>query len=213
MKPRLLDTYCGVGGSSEGYARAGFDVIGVDLHPQPNFPFRFIQGDAVDYIRQHGHEYDAIHASPPCQAYTWSNHKANRDNYPKLIAPTREALVASGRPYVLENVPDAKRELVDPVLLCGAMFGLRVIRHRLFEVNFPMDQPAHERHVGSVKTGEYVTVAGHWAGLDTYRRAMGISWAKDRHEVAEALPPAYTEYIGCVLRRVLLNWPEGRIVR
>ena len=123
-----------------GYSRAGFEVVGVDIAAQPRYPFEFIQGDAIEYVKEHGHEYDAIHASPPCQAYT-NAQKIMRNDHPELLEPTREALNATGLPWVIENVPGAP--LIEPIELCGGMFGLRTYRHRLFESSHALTAPAH----------------------------------------------------------------------
>jgi DNA (cytosine-5)-methyltransferase 1 len=131
---KLLDTYCGAGGCAVGYHRAGFEVVGVDINPQPRFPFEFHQGDAIEYIREHGHEFDVIHASPPCQRFSEATPMERRDKHPDLIAPTREAMQATGKPYVIENVENARAELANPVKLCGTMFGLPIWRHRYFEI-------------------------------------------------------------------------------
>lgn len=209
---KLLDLFCSAGGAGAGYARAGFEVTGVDIDPQPRYPYRFVQADALEYLREHGHEYDAIHASPPCQRYSRLAHMPGRReqilaDYPDLVGPVRELLQATGKPYIIENVPDAP--LRDPITLCGAMFpGLRVFKHRGFEVNFPVPQPTHPKHPGTVKPkgtgakmalwvntpGAWVTVAGHLFSLPVGRAAMGIDWM-NRHELAEAIPPAFTRYI------------------
>lgn len=202
MKPRLLDTFCKAGGAGAGYARAGFEVTGVDIEPQPRYPYAFTQGDAIEYILAHGHEYDVIHASPPCQAYTKSakEWRGKRKAYPDLIKATRSALISTGRPYVIENVPGAP--LLDPTTLCGLMFGLLTIRHRLFETNFTWEAPEHPathplqvRMGRPVKEGEYIQVVGHFSGASYARKAMGIEWMTIA-ELAQAIPPAYTEWIG-----------------
>lgn len=200
-RPRLLDLFCGAGGASMGYHRAGFAVTGVDLHPQKHYPFAFIQADALAYLARHGHEYDAIAASPPCQGYSQTKTIWNR-NYPKLIGPTRDGLRASGKPYVIENVPGAWRAMEAPVTLCGTMFGKRLYRHRLFEANRQLAVPDHDAHIAPcAKVGrpptahEYLTVAGHFASVDLAREVMGIDWM-NRGELAQAIPPDYTEYIG-----------------
>ena len=190
-----------------GYARAGFEVIGVDIHPQPNYPFYQHTMDALTFLRMVEHPqkyYDVIHASPPCQAYSWSAKRWTEVERDDLVAPTRDLLRATGLLYVIENVVGAP--LISPIRLCGEMFGLDVIRHRLFESNVPMVEPPHPKHRGTVKDGTYVTVAGHGGdnikgrgGRAAKQRAMGIDWMTDV-ELNEAIPPAYTEWIG---RRLL----------
>ena len=139
---RLLDLFCGAGGASEGYRRAGFEVVGVDINPQPSYPFEFHQGDALAFLRKHGREFDAIHASPPCQAYTSMRHlgKTAGDGAPKLVEPVRRLLRLSRVPFVIENVVGSP--LINPQVLCGSMFGLGVRRHRLFETSFVFRHPA-----------------------------------------------------------------------
>jgi DNA (cytosine-5)-methyltransferase 1 len=206
VKPRLLDLFCCAGGAGTGYARAGFDVYGVDLNPQPNYPFSFRQCDALIYLKTMAYRFDAIHASPPCQDYTSLKNQHGND-WPRLIEPVRELLDQIGRPYVIENVMGARKEMVDPITLCGEMFGLGVIRHRLFETNWGLEAPAHRKHRGKVRgwrhgeyfDGPYVAVYGEGGGKGTvaeWQEAMGIDWTSDRRELAEAIPPAYTEYIG-----------------
>lgn len=131
-KPRLLDLFCKAGGAGYGYWQAGFDVVGVDIEPQKRYPFTFIQADALEYLARHGGEYDAIHASPPCQAFSKMKNpdKAHRKAHPDLVDPVRELLMRTGRPYIIENVPGAP--LLSPVTLCGSQFGLKVYRHRVF---------------------------------------------------------------------------------
>lgn len=197
---RLLDLYCGAGGAARGYADAGFEVVGVDIAPQPNYPFTFFQADALDFLAWGCSDFDAIHASPPCQAFSLAQRIRNRD-HPDLVAATREALIQTGKPYVIENVVGAP--LRDPVLLCGAMFpGLRVYRHRLFEASFPLDVPEDPGHYWPLCKmgrppikGEFVHVVGNFSGVQYARDAMGIPWMT-RNELREAIPPAYTHYIG-----------------
>lgn len=214
----VLDTYCCGGGMGMGYYLAGFDVVGVDIDPQPAYPFEFHQADAVEYIREHGHEYDLIHGSPPCQDYSNLN-AYNHKDYPRLIEPTRQAMRAAGRPYVIENVEVAGRELIDPVTLCGAMFGLRVYRHRAFETDWGLTAPAHPAHTarcqrnGYLPTTEkpFMSIHGGKHSKAWQRAAadaMGMPWIKisedarrpdiDRgiREVCEAIPPAYAKWIG-----------------
>lgn len=193
-----------------GYAHAGFDVVGVDLAPQPRYPFEFHQADAIAFVRDHWQEFDAIHASPPCQAYSTAT--KDHSKHPDLYAPTRDALLATGLPYVIENVEGAP--LRDPVMLCGTMFpGLRVIRHRLFESNVTLTVPEHpakhplvfthdrrKAHHGRLdQDTAFVQVTGGGnATVANKRAAMGIDWMTGR-ELNEAIPPAYTEFLGSQL--------------
>ena len=131
-KPKALDLYCKAGGTSMGLHRAGFEVTGVDIEPQKRYPFEFVLGDALEYCAQHGHEFDLVVAGPPCQLYSVTASLSN-GNHPDLVGPTREALIATGKPYIIENVPGSP--LINPLVLCGTMFGLALIRHRLFENN------------------------------------------------------------------------------
>lgn len=209
MKPRLLDLFCGAGGASAGYARAGFEVIGVDIRPQPHYPFEFHQADALTFSLE---GFDAIHASPPCQ---WHS-KTRKILEGKSLTPrwrgdeiTRIRERLAGHLYVIENVPGAP--LLDPVTLCGEMFGLRVIRHRLFESSWSLRQLPHRPHRGTTNShrgysrgGYYITVGGHNYNPHDGRVAMDISWMKYRDgELNEAIPPAYTAYIGQQLLKVL----------
>lgn len=210
MRPRLLDLFCGAGGCSVGYARAGFDVVGVDIEPQPDYPFEFVQMDALDWIRNGGMHYDAIHASPPCQAYTALTKGTNQGrSYLPLIGAVRSLLdwrTAGSVPYIIENVQgsDLRRDLT----LCGEMFGLGVIRHRYFEIHGArVAQPEHKPHRGRVSgyrhgewfDGPYFAVYGNGGGkgsVPQWQAAMGIDWTANRKSIAEAIPPAYTEHIG-----------------
>ena len=220
---RLLDLFCGAGGCSVGYHRAGFtDVVGVDLHPQPNYPFDFVRGDALEYLREHGGEFDAVHASPPCQRYTVGRHiHGSGDRHPDLVAECRGLLEEVGVPWVIENVPGSP---VGGVTLCGLMFGLRVIRHRLFESSFLLLSPPHPRHPRHLTTGTLtarrggrgngystgegglVCVAGNNFVREAGAAAMGIDWMGTRRELANAIPPAYTEFVG----RQLLDHVRSR---
>lgn len=203
-----------------GYHRAGFDVVGVDIEPQPNYPFEFIQADIMEFIDEHGYEFDAIHVSPPCQAHS-SLTKGNRgregwqDNHVDLIPAVRQALIGTGKPYVIENVEAARGALHEPFRLCGLSFGLKVFRHRQFEVTFPIvvpDHPSHRGHRvagwrhGKKYDGDMVAVYGEGGGkgsVNEWQGAMGIDWTGTRKELAEAIPPAYTEYIGKFLMDAL----------
>lgn len=189
-----------------GYHRAGFDVTGVDIDPQPRYPFRFVLGDALEYLEEHGHEYDVIHASPPCQEFSPTKALPNVGDYPNLIEPVRQLLLAAGKPYVIENVPAAP--LHNPLLLCGSMFGLALRRHRAFESRPPIWFPpgpcqcrhlytASHRGYSAFKNGATaITVAGNNYPLADGLEAMGIDWMATRDELSEAIPPAYTEFIG-----------------
>lgn len=208
-RPLLLDLFCCAGGAGVGYQRAGFDVIGVDIVTRLNNPSPFLQADAMTLDPKFIAMFDAIHASPPCQSYSdLAKRNRNGHEWPRLVEPVREMLVRSGRPYVIENVEGAP--LLNPVVLCGTMFpGLRVLRHRLFETNFPLRAPAHPKHpkVHTFdkrkshfgKTDEWrdfvqVTGGGN-STLAAARDAMGIDWMT-KGELNEAIPPAYTEYVG-----------------
>lgn len=210
MRPRLLDLCCGVGGASVGYARAGFDVVGWDVAPQPDYPYEFNLGDVLDVLsdRDYIEGFDAVHVSPPCQGYTMMN-SGHRDEWPRLIEPVRDALKGSTVPYVIENV--ASSPLRRDVVLCGEMFGLGVIRHRVFELgNWEAVKPAHVRHRGRVNgmrhgqwfTGPYFAVYGDGGGKGTvaqWQQAMGVTWTDSRRSIAESIPPAYTAWIGSQL--------------
>lgn len=213
-RPLILDLYCGAGGAGVGYHRAGWDVVGVDINPQPSYPFTFYQSDALEFLRDYGLHFDAAHASPPCQHYTAlaMGTNDNQDDYPDLIPPTRDLLIASGMPYVIENVPPAP--LHNPITLCGEMFGLGVIRHRKFESNMLLLQPSHPRHRGRVagwrhgakSEGPYLAVYGRGGdkgNVSQRQTAMGIDWMTGLDELAESIPPAYTELIGAQLLGVM----------
>lgn len=208
MKYKLLDLFCCAGGAGKGYHDAGFEVTGVDIDPMPRYPFEFFQGDALEFLAAHGHEYDVIHASPPCQAFTEAQRLQN-NSHPDFITPLRPMLKALGKPYIIENVPGAPLE--DPIMLCGAMFDLRVYRHRLFESNIDLVVPEHPEHVhrqckmGRMpKDDEFIQVVGHFSGVQKARDAMGIQWMT-RDELREAIPPAYTEYLGRQVMDYLLR--------
>lgn len=209
-RPKLLDLFCGAGGAAMGYHRAGFDVIGVDIAPQPDYPFEFYQGDALAFLIAHGRNFAARHASPPCQASCALTKGTNRGReYEQLIPKTRDLLAAIGGPSVIENVQGS--ELRRDLTLCGEMFGLDVIRHRYFEIDgFTAERPAHKPHRGRVRgwrhgtyyDGPYVAVYGEGGGKGSvaeWQAAMGIDWTDDRKAIAEAIPPAYTEHIGAQL--------------
>lgn len=203
-RPLLLDLYCGAGGAARGYQMAGFKVVGVDNQPQKRYCGDvFVQADALEYLRNNHHLYTAFHASPPCQGYILAG-IADKHKHFKLIEPTRDLLLEIGKPYVIENVMDAP--LRDPVVLNGLIFDLMVLRDRKFETNWPLPQPALPPFTGKVTKmgrkpapGEYICVTGHFTDVQYARTAMGISWMT-RDELAQAIPPAYTHYIGEHLR-------------
>lgn len=231
-RPKILDLYCSAGGAAMGYHRAGFDVYGADIEPQPHFPFAFHQGDAIVILAnllrgrsiQFRHvdgtiealslaDFDAIHASPPCQAYSITKH-THKNSHPELVPPTRWLLRKTALPFIIENVPGAP--LRDPLILCGSMFHLRATdvdgselalrRHRLFESNLWLMPPGGCYHDGTPIGGVY------GGGSSSRRRAterrggyvpvaavsrvlLGIDWM-NRDELAQSIPPAYTEWIG-----------------
>lgn len=221
---KLLDLFCKAGGCSVGYHRAGFEVTGVDIEPQPNYPFKFIQMDAIEFLKtQDLSKYDVITASPPCQKYSGIQGLAQARNggykeHVDLVDPTRELLIKSGKPYVIENVVGAP--LINPITLCGSMFpGLKVYRHRLFESNVYLMQPPHVPHRDSTPSAGngispkgFISICGTGGVrgmkaqeiIDYWSMAMGIDWM-NRKELAQAIPPAFTEYIGLQLMNQLLR--------
>ncbi|WP_405149498.1 hypothetical protein OG589_14730 [Sphaerisporangium sp. NBC_01403] len=210
MKPRMLDLYCCQGGATRGYQLAGFHVTGVDIDPQPRYcGEQFIQADAIDFLRTRRdwirETFTMAGASPPCQRYTraW---KIQQREHPDLIGPTREALEDVGLPYVIENVEEARSELRNPIMLCGAMpeFGLRTYRHRLFEAGggLVLAQPDHPVHTAPLtkmgrprKPGEMAHYVGNFSGVQEARDDMGMPWA-NRDGLRECIPPVYAEYVG-----------------
>lgn len=201
VKPRLLDLFCGAGGASMGYCRAGFEVEGVDIKPQPHYPFKFYRADALEFCLE---GYDAYSASPPCQEHSTASGKRRKHPIPywkrDCLAETREMLVATGKPFVIENVASAP--MFNYIKLYGTMFGLKVIRERWFELHgfdmllliSPIKPKAPVQKLG------YSTVvgggcAGRGIKLETWQGAMGIDWMS-KAELTQAIPPAYTEYIG-----------------
>lgn len=213
MAVKCLDLFCCGGGAAAGYAAAGMIVTGVDIEPQPNYPFAFVQSDAIEYLKKHGGEFDFIHASPPCQGY--SSHVVSRSSKwvphlgkdePRLIDAVREVLLRLGKPFVIENVMGARNDMRTDLLLCGTMFGLPISRHRIFETSFEIAQPNHPKCKGVAKSfaeirgWEYrdmsVTGKGRRAGTaDRWKEILGIEHAMSQHQLAEAIPPAYTRYI------------------
>ena len=236
---KCLDLFSGAGGAGEGYRRAGFDVTAVDIRPMPHNPHRFIQADALAFVRDHGREFDFIHASPPCQAHTSLKSMPNAKKHIDMIPQTRELLIATGKPWVIENVPGAP--LRSPFTLCGTMFGLGVgdaelRRHRLFETNWYclLDMVcrhckptvgvygdsagiSHTRREAAERRRVIGVYGGHGrdrrriANTQNYstadrRTAMGIDWMTGA-ELSQAIPPAYTEWIGRRVMATLANSP------
>jgi DNA (cytosine-5)-methyltransferase 1 len=214
-RPKLLDLFCCEGGAGTGYHRAGFDVVGVDITTQPRYPFDFVQFDAIAYVLAYGDQFDAIHASPPCQRY--STMTADPEAHPDLIGLTRTALQQIGKPYVIENVAGAASELDHPVMLCGSGFGLGVRRHRLFESNVPLwGMPCV--HGTDVPVGVYgnrkegSTIPRRPDGTSRGARAQserqasealgGVEWMS-WHGMRECIPPIYAQHIGEQLMEAL----------
>ncbi|MFJ8060829.1 SAM-dependent methyltransferase [Streptomyces sp. NPDC096142] len=202
-RPRLLDLFCCQGGAGKGYDDAGFDVTGVDIRPQPRYPYRFVQADAISFVLEHGTEFDFIHASPPCQ-HDSDCQRIQGNTHPDLIAPTRAALDTTGRPWVIENVGGAVPKLRQPVMLCGQMFRLANYRHRYFEPGggFRLDQAGHPAHLvpqakmgRPVPPGHYGQFVGNFSGVDLARMVLGVPWM-NRDGIRECVPPAYTQWIG-----------------
>lgn len=226
MRPVMLDLFCCAGGAAAGYVAAGFDVIGFDKDPHPNYPYEFHQLDLVNprtgeievpeyFVRR----AVAGHGSPPCQSYSdLAKRNGNGHKWPRLIHPTRQFFRRLGIPYVIENVEGAESEMYDPITLCGTMFdGLRVLRHRLFETNWRLIAPPHpwphplvfthdkrKAHYGRLdQNTSYVQVTGGGnCTIANAKAAMGITWMS-KPELNEAIPPAYTEYIGTHLLKEL----------
>jgi len=217
---RVLDLFSGAGGSAMGYHRAGYEVVGVDHKPQPHYPFSFIKGDAFEVFQEMGHTFDLIHASPPCQGYSqfvtsdgrWSDGKHNGINEPRLIPLLKE--VFGGTPYIIENVRGAKEELGDPFMLCGAMFGLSTPRHRYFATNLEIGElPLHAqcRNLTHPVAEEWIAIdpkhrnrriysvtgkSRQTGSVAVWRTLMDMPWIQSDFEIAPAIPPAYTEWIG-----------------
>ena len=218
MRPRIADFFCGAGGAGMGLHRAGFEVVGFDLKPQPNYPFEFHHADALE-VDLRG--FDAVWASPPCQFYSrlrylpWLRGRV----YWRSIPPTREHVLASGLPYIIENVQDARWDMENPSVLCGMALGIPLYRHRAFESPFLVLAPPHVKHTQVIASGRASlakrrhgnqgfkeisrnSIAGYVAGVERIRKVMGIDWMT-RNELAQAIPPAYSECLGKQLMTVL----------
>lgn len=218
----MLDLFCCAGGAGVGYHRAGFDVVGVDNKPQKHYPFEFHQADALVFLAENAHRFVAIHASPPCQIHSITKH-SHSSAHPDLLEPTRAALIETGLPYVIENVEGAP--LIDPLTLCGTEFGLRahdvdgvplaLRRHRLFESNVWLMGAGGCSHDDTQVAGSYTAGrhrkpehrdnparrGGYTPALPVRAELLGIDWPMNEYELAQAIPPAYTEWIG----RQLMN--------
>lgn len=203
---KLLDLYCGVGGASVGYYQAGFTVHGIDLKHGKRYPYTYTRANVLDVLKDNSFidQFDVIHASPPCQTHSITKHLRNAQGKSTskidLIPETREALIASGKPYIIENVPGSP--LINPIQLCGSSFGLKVRRHRLFESNMPLigsicDHKSQGRPIGVYGSlNDEIPNGGKTAStIDEARKAMGIDWAIWT-ELVEAIPPAFTKYLG-----------------
>lgn len=225
MKPKVLDLFCSAGGAGYGYHLAGFDVVGVDIVEQKNYPFPFVKADALEYLKTVDlAQFSVIHSSPVCKAYTNCN-LSPREKHPMQIANVRRALEVTGKPYIIENVLGAKHHMKASLLLCGSMFGLPVQRHRLFEIGgtdlfiYPPSSCDHRKAT--------IAVYGHsvWDSsiegtrrkdgrrrpdsvpVEVGREALGIDWMSQK-ELAQAVPPAYTRHIGLQLLARIEHWQE-----
>lgn len=220
-RPRLLDLFCKAGGAGMGYHLAGFDVVGVDISPQPRYPFEFIQADVRGLSDGFIAGFDAIHASPPCQGYSDMRHAPGAIGAPRMIHEVRERLIDARKPYVIENVEGARCDMRGPIMLCGSMFdlgsqGCQLQRHRLFESSAGLSAPEC-RHSSEPVIGVYggharkrsakaggrgtkdVWIGGHKAAAS---EAMGIDWMT-LAELSEAIPPAYTKWIGIQIMEII----------
>lgn len=220
-KPKLLDLFCGAGGAGEGYVRAGFDVTGVDLYPQPENPHRFIQADWCEYLKEHGGEYDVIHASPVCKGYANLN-SWGRVTHKREIPLVREQLLRIGKPYVIENIHSAKWDMIDPIQVCGSPFGLRVRRHRMFESSLNLissgcDHGWQDADQIYLRRGRYskptpTGVCPNTGGSQLFQpgtlksmnrererelrsEGMGIDWMS-WEPLTQAIPPRFTQFLG-----------------
>lgn len=201
-RPLLIDLFSGAGGCAMGYYRVGFNVIGCDTKKQPRYPFLFYQYDAFEFLELAKDIADIIHASPPCQGYSTTKNLSGK-TYPMLIPQTKDLLVNIGKPYVIENVPGSEKEMDHPIMLCGTMFNLDVIRHRYFDMWTSIEVDMECNHVkktaprGEYDRGQrgYITIAGNNFENKFAKKAMQIDWMSKK-ELAQAIPPIYTQWIG-----------------
>jgi DNA (cytosine-5)-methyltransferase 1 len=203
--PSLLDLFCKAGGCSMGYHRAGFDrIVGIDIELQKHYPFEFIQADALEYVEAYGQEFDYIHASPPCQLFSVCTPQQYKANHKDLITPLRPILRKVGKPYIIENVSGARHMLIDPIMLCGSSFGLKLWRHRYFEIWPNQIGPAPAcRHdlvpIPILISGTTSRLCKNGVDqeytLQQCKEASDIDWMT-REEIDQAIPPAYTKWIG-----------------
>ena len=213
---KLLDLFCCAGGASMGYSKAGFEVTGVDIKDQPSYPFKFIKGDVMEILKdkQFLGSFDVIHASPPCQGYSNATkpdsvyvHYSQGKDTPKLIEPVRNALINTGKYYIIENVAGAKEYLIEPFKLTGYMFNMPIERTRYFECNFPVEllksitKRGYSKKYAEDNGIDYrdMSVTGksrRKGSIDVWRKVMDMPWAGRGWELTEAIPPAYTKYIG-----------------
>ena len=215
-KFKLLDLYCCAGGAGYGYEQAGFDVTGVDIEYQPKHRGKFIQADAIEFLKVNYQNYDVIHASPPCQAYSTASmqFRTKGKRYDDLISITREILQKINKPYIIENVPGSP--LLNPIVLCGAMFNMRTYRHRLFESNIKLISPPHPEHIypnakmgRKPKENEFIQYVGHFSGVNLVQEMTGLHWLGQK-ELAQSIPPAYTKFIGEQIIKILKDENEQK---
>ncbi len=204
---KVLDLFCCAGGAGMGFHQAGFEVIGIDIEPQPKYPFQFIQADAIEYLKSNWQKFDAIHGSPPCQGYSNLTPKDHKHKHEKMIDVLRAELLKTGKPFIIENVAGARHDLIKPIMLCGSMFKLRTQRHRYFETSFEIEVPYKCDHS---QLPLLVTTASKASREKRFKLGMkpksvgnaplayGIDWM-DFKGLKEAIPPAYTKFIGSQL--------------
>lgn len=204
-RPLLVDLYCGAGGAAMGYHRAGFDVVGVDINPQPNYPFPWYRADVLDVPDDFLACADVVHASPPCHDNSRLAAFRGSDGTGWLLPWTLDRLAELGKPWVVENVDTWRVPMAGWwFILCGSSFGLRVRRHRRFASNHLMLAPTCRHREQGTPAGVYghggstPTSEGKPALASQYGELMGMPWARP-HEIAQAIPPVYTEWIGAHL--------------